>query len=102
MLLTHADLIPNLWINLGEIAGNGIDDDDNGYIDDIHGWNAYSSNGSIPSDGHGTHVAGIVGAKGNNGTNVSIPKIRNNINKGISLPAIIAVINFDFLRKTMF
>jgi hypothetical protein len=71
MLLTHADLIPNLWTNLGEIAGNGIDDDNNGYIDDIHGWNAYSSNGSIPSDGHGTHVAGIVGAKGNNGTNVS-------------------------------
>jgi len=71
MLLTHADLIPNLWTNWGEIAGNGIDDDDNGYIDDIHGWNAYSSNGSIPSDGHGTHVAGIVGAKGNNGSYVS-------------------------------
>ncbi|MFL3026879.1 MAG: S8 family serine peptidase [Candidatus Neomarinimicrobiota bacterium] len=71
MLLTHNDLIPNLWTNYGEIPGNGIDDDDNGYIDDIHGWNAYSSNGSIPSDGHGTHVAGIVGAKGNNGDYVS-------------------------------
>ena len=71
MLLTHADLIPNLWKNWGEIPGNGIDDDNNGYIDDIHGWNAYSSNGSIPSDGHGTHVAGIVGAKGNNGNYVS-------------------------------
>ena len=71
MLLTHADLIPNLWTNWGEIPGNGIDDDNNGYIDDIHGWNAYSSNGSIPSDGHGTHVAGIVGAKGNNGNYVS-------------------------------
>ncbi len=71
MLLTHADLSPNLWTNWGEIAGNGIDDDNNGYIDDIHGWNAYSSNGSIPSDGHGTHVAGIVGARGNNGSYVS-------------------------------
>ena len=71
MLLTHADLLPNLWTNWGEIPGNGIDDDNNGYIDDIHGWNAYSSNGSIPSDGHGTHVAGIVGAKGNNGNYVS-------------------------------
>ena len=71
MLLTHADLIPNLWTNWGEIPGNGIDDYNNGYIDDIHGWNAYSSNGSIPSDGHGTHVAGIVGAKGNNGNYVS-------------------------------
>lgn len=71
MLLTHADLIPNLWTNWAEIPGNGLDDDANGYIDDIHGWNAYSSNGAIPSDGHGTHVAGIIGAKGNNGTNVS-------------------------------
>ena len=71
MLLTHTDLTPNLWTNWGEIASNGIDDDNNGYIDDVHGWNAYSSNGSIPSDGHGTHVAGIVGAKGNNGSYVS-------------------------------
>ena len=71
MLLTHADLTPNLWTNWGEIPGNGIDDDNNGYIDDVHGWDAYASDGSIPSDGHGTHVAGIVGAKGNNGVYVA-------------------------------
>ena len=71
MLLTHGDLTPNLWTNWGEIPGNGIDDDNNGYIDDVHGWDAYSSDGSVPSDGHGTHVAGIVGAKGNNGVYVA-------------------------------
>jgi len=71
MMLTHADLTPNLWTNWGEIPGNGIDDDSNGYIDDVHGWDAYASDGSIPNDGHGTHVAGIVGAKGNNGVSVA-------------------------------
>ncbi len=71
MMLTHPDLIPNLWTNYNEIPGNGVDDDNNGYVDDIHGWNAYSSNGNIPSSGHGTHVAGIVGAKGNNASQVT-------------------------------
>ena len=71
MMLTHTDLTPNLWTNWGEIPGNGIDDDNNGYVDDVHGWDAYASDGSVPSDGHGTHVAGIVGAKGNNGVSVT-------------------------------
>ncbi len=47
------------------------DDDENGYIDDINGWDAYNSDGTIPSNGHGTHVAGIIGAKGNNGSQVA-------------------------------
>jgi hypothetical protein len=68
-LLTHPDL--NFWVNHGEIPGNGIDDDGNGYIDDVNGWNAYNSNGTITSDGHGTHVSGIVGARGNNSLGVA-------------------------------
>ena len=71
MMLNHTDLAPNLWINHNEIPGNGIDDDNNGYVDDINGWDAYSSDGSIPGSGHGTHVAGIIGAKGNNGSMVA-------------------------------
>lgn len=67
----HPDLIGNMWINEGEIPNNGIDDDGNGYIDDIHGWNAKSKNNNIPADSHGTHVAGIIGAVGNNGTGVT-------------------------------
>jgi serine protease len=62
--LNQPDL--NFLKNYGEIPGNNIDDDGNGYIDDFNGWNAYNSNGTITSDQHGTHVSGTVGAKGNN------------------------------------
>ena len=65
---THEDL--NCWINAQEIPNNGIDDDDNGYIDDYHGWNAYNHNGNVGSNNHGTHVSGIVGAVGDNGKGV--------------------------------
>ncbi len=68
---THPDLAGNLWTNPGEIAGNGIDDDHNGYIDDIHGWDFYDSdNDPMDATNHGTHTAGIVGATGNNSTGV--------------------------------
>jgi len=67
----HEDLIDNIWVNEGEIPDNGIDDDENGYIDDIYGWNAYSSSGSIPGNSHGTHVAGTVSARGGNETGVT-------------------------------
>jgi len=65
--LNHPDLDNNLWVNSDEIYGNGIDDDNNGYIDDIHGWN-FAADFNIPfANDHGTHVAGIIGAEGNNG-----------------------------------
>jgi subtilisin family serine protease len=67
--LNHIDL--NLFKNWNEIPGNGIDDDNNGYIDDFHGWNAYNNTGNIPPSNHGTHVAGTIGAIGNNATGVS-------------------------------
>lgn len=67
--LAHQDL--NFKKNYGEIPGNNIDDDNNGYIDDYNGWNAYNSNGNIISDLHGTHVAGIAGARGNNTVGVA-------------------------------
>ena len=69
--LNHPDLIGNFFINRNEIAANGIDDDNNGYIDDINGWDAFNDDGTISSDQHGTHVAGIIGAKGNNTIGVS-------------------------------
>ncbi|MBL4752698.1 MAG: S8 family peptidase [Flavobacteriales bacterium] len=65
----HEDL--NFWKNHHEIPGNGIDDDGNGYIDDFDGWNAYNSTGTLPSNAHGTHVAGTVGAIGNNSIGVT-------------------------------
>lgn len=72
MLYTHQDLAPNAWINPGEIAGNGVDDDSNGFVDDVYGWDFFY-NDSNPIDdagGHGTHTAGTIGAAGNNGLNV--------------------------------
>jgi PKD repeat protein len=72
---THSDLSPNLWVNPGEIAGNNIDDDNNGYIDDINGYDVASNdnNPNPPSTAfdHGTHVAGIASARTNNGTGVA-------------------------------
>lgn len=67
--LSHNDL--DFWKNENEIPNNNIDDDNNGYIDDYDGWNAYSSNGNIPTGNHGTHVTGIAGAMGDNGTGIS-------------------------------
>lgn len=69
--LTHPDLIDNLWTNPGEIAGNGLDDDNNGVIDDVHGFSAVAQTGDPTDDiGHGSHCAGTIGAKGNNGLGV--------------------------------
>jgi len=70
---THPDLKNNMWKNPGEIAGNRKDDDGNGYIDDIYGWN-YVSNNADPRTSsksiHGSHVAGIIGASGHNGIGI--------------------------------
>lgn len=67
----HEDLCQNIWTNPFEIAGNGIDDDGNGYIDDMHGWDWFNNDNEVyPGATHGTHVAGTIGAKGSNQTGV--------------------------------
>lgn len=70
---THPDLAPNLWVNPGEVAGNGEDDDGNGYVDDVHGYgfNVGSSDLGPAGCDHGTNVAGVTGARGDNGIGIS-------------------------------
>lgn len=76
LALNHPDLNGNIWVNAGETPGNGVDDDSNGFIDDVNGWDF---NATVPdnnpnpsgSNSHGTHVGGIVAAETNNATGVS-------------------------------
>ena len=85
--LSHPDFADNRWRNWAEIPDNGIDDDGNGYVDDFEGWNSNADNDNISGGGHGTPVAGIMGAKGNNeigvagvSWNVKVMVIKNDFN----------------------
>ena len=86
----HEDIKENLWFNHQEIASNGIDDDGNGYVDDVRGWNITNSDDNTYSGGgHGTPVAGIVGAKGNNGVGVS----------GVNWNVKLMIVNYGFASE---
>jgi subtilisin-like proprotein convertase family protein/subtilisin family serine protease len=73
--LTHPDLQPNIWVNTGEIPGDGIDNDGNGWIDDVNGWD-FTANDNNPgpdsaNDAHGTATAGVAAGKGNNSIGIA-------------------------------
>ena len=73
-MYTHDDLAANVGTNPGEIAGNGVDDDGNGYVDDVYGWDFDGGNNTVfdgAGDDHGTHVAGTIGGVGGNGKGVA-------------------------------
>jgi subtilisin family serine protease len=70
--LTHEDLVDNLWVNPGEIPGNGIDDDNNGFVDDVQGWNFVAGSNNVTDvDGHGTQTAGVAAARTGNSKGIA-------------------------------
>lgn len=92
--LDHLDLWPNVWRNHGEIPGDGIDNDGNGFIDDVYGWNFSTGSNAVNNNrDHGTAVAGMIGAVGNNsfgvtGVNWNV-KIMNLVRRGVFEDAVI-------------
>jgi len=102
----HPDLVANTWTNAFEIPGNGIDDDNNGYTDDIGGWNPQGNNGNIPSANHGTAVGGMIGAVGDNnlgicGINWDV-KIMNVTVGGLSDANVIASYTYPLVQRMRF
>ncbi len=78
--VAHPDLAPNVWVNPREVAGNGLDDDRNGFVDDVRGWDFVEGDGTPQdADGHGTHVAGTAGARGDDGIGVAGAAWRSSI-----------------------
>ncbi|MBD0405187.1 S8 family serine peptidase, partial [Flammeovirga sp. EKP202] len=92
----HIDLSANIWVNENEIPNNGIDDDGNGYIDDIHGYNFAYDNGEIEKGQHGTHVGGTIGAVNNNTIGVSGVAGGDGSGNGVKLMSCMAFANSGF------
>jgi len=102
----HTDLIDNHWVNTGEIPGNNIDDDGNGYVDDVNGWNTTTNSDIISAGGHGTSVSGMIGAKGDNNLggvgvnwNVGIMQIQMG---GLSESNVIAAYSYPHVMRDMY
>src|SRR5439155_24501451 len=100
---THPDLAANVWHNPGEVPGNKIDDDGNGFVDDYYGYDFVNNDGDPMDDnGHGTHVAGTIGMVGNNGVgaagvnwNVQIMAVKTGGAEGfLSLDALLESYNY--------
>ncbi len=104
--LPHPDLIANAWFNHAEIPNNDIDDDGNGYVDDHRGWNPTAGNDQVYGGGHGTEVAGMIGATGNNsigmvGANWAV-KMMVVVNSGASDAGVIASHTYPLVMRRLY
>ncbi len=101
--LPHPDLVDNAWYNIHEVVGNGVDDDGNGYVDDVRGWSPQNNNDNVYGGGHGTQVAGMIGAKGNNGTSVAGAnwdvKMMVVTRQGVSEAAVVASYTYPLVMR---
>lgn len=103
---THEDLAANMWTNPGEINGNGIDDDGNGFADDYFGYDFfYNDPDPLDENGHGTHTSGTIGAVGNNGLgvvgvnwNVKIMAIKIYNNSGFGTTSAMLINAYNYIR----
>ncbi len=107
-VINHPDLQNNRWINVDEIPNNGVDDDGNGYVDDYDGWDAANNNDNIGAGGHGTSVAGMIGAQGDNGLGVAganwdvkIMVVSGHASGGISEASVIAAYEYPLNARTL-
>ena len=103
----HVDLIDNHWTNSAEIPGNGVDDDNNGYVDDFNGWNAGNNSDNIAAGGHGTSVSGMIGATGNNGVggsgvNWDVDIMQIDMGGGLSEANVIAAYEYPKVMRDIY
>ena len=103
----HVDLIDNHWVNAAEIPNNGVDDDENGFVDDYNGWNSGSNNDAIAAGGHGTSVSGMIGAAGDNGTggvgvNWDVDIMQVDMGGGLTESNVIAAYNYPYEMRALF
>ncbi|MCC7309018.1 MAG: S8 family serine peptidase [Acidobacteria bacterium] len=102
----HPDLAANVWTNSGEIDGNGLDDDNNGFVDDFYGYDFFFNDSNpLDENGHGTHTAGTIGAAGNNGIgvvgvnwNVKIMAIKIYDNDGLGTTSAMLINAYNYVR----
>ncbi len=102
--IQHEDIIENLWMNTEEIPGDNIDNDNNGYVDDVYGWDYDKGTGDLSISAHGHSVAGIIGAAGNNGIGISGVNwnIKLMLFKTITVSAIVSAYDYIIEQRNLY